>query len=99
MLLPWLLLQAGATMPPIRFDLATVKPIERPCTAGSSGDIVVCARSGEKQRVAVLPPTGDPLPKAETRLFGQVRGGVSAHQTFIGGFPSNRIMLTVKAPF
>jgi hypothetical protein len=99
MLLPWLLLQAGAVVPPIHFDLREAKPAERPCASGAGREIVVCARNADSHRVAVLPPVEDPLPKAETRLFGQVRGGVAAEQTMVGGFPSNRIMLTVKAPF
>jgi hypothetical protein len=99
MLLPWLLLQAGATTLPIPFDLATMKPAARPCATGSGGEIVVCARDEGSDRISVLPVAEDPLPKAEIGLFGQVRGGVGTQQASVGGFPSQRIMVKVKVPF
>lgn len=36
---------------------------------------------------------------AEFGLFGQVRGAVGVQQNAVGGFPSNRVMVTVKVPF
>ena len=96
-----ILLQAGATLPPVDFDLARLEASASSCApGGSGGEIVVCAGSGSHNRLPPLADRADAgLPKAEIGLFGKVRGSVGVQQNGVGGFPSNRVMVTVKIPF
>jgi len=38
-------------------------------------------------------------PKAEWKLFGDVKAGVGFQQRNVGGIPSNAVMATIKIPF
>lgn len=97
-------IQAGGTSPDPRlatFDLAAIKP-PAGCDA-SSTDIVVCGRSeaardrlkGAPQGIEAPPA----LPKAEIGVIGTVRATAETEAVAVGGFPSNRVMLRLKAPF
>lgn len=88
---------APADVAGIDFDLAKVKPAA-PCN-GLGSDIVVCARRREENRVGALPEVEiSALPKAEFKLFGDVKGAVETEQAGVGGFVSNRVMARVKIP-
>lgn len=100
LLLSLMLLQAGTALAPVDFDLAQLKPSTAPCKTGRADEIVVCGSNGPGNRlVPVEDRTVDGLPKAEIGLFGNVRGGVGVQRNDVGGFPSNRVMATVKIPF
>jgi hypothetical protein len=100
-----ILLQA---QPPAPFNLEGFKITERPCPApGTAGaDIVVCGRrSGQTDRLgpeaaAQAGPIDQPiLPKAETKIIGDVRGSLRGEREGVGGFISNRALVTVTVPF
>lgn len=94
-----MLLQAGASLPPIAFDLAKLKPGDA-CAAGTGGEIVVCARRrAPDYRVTGDTDAPDGMKRAEGRLFGQVHGSLHGEQNMVGGFPSNRMMVTLTLPF
>lgn len=97
-LLTMILLQVGAAPPPISFDLSKLEPSESSCSSGAGRDIVICAKR-RSDRVVALPDAPEGLPKAEIGLFGNVRGSMYVQQNGVGGFPSNRVMATVKVPF
>lgn len=102
MLLFLALLQSATDLPPIDFDLAKVDTSEAACAGGGGGAIVVCGRRRIRppDRVTRYPEVAvEALPKAETRLFGQVRGKVGMEGANVGGFTSNRAMVTVAVPF
>ena len=101
MLLIALLLQAGldSGAPPPSFDLGKLPPRRGTCGAdGAGGEIVVCARTGQGDRLEPVAEIDEDPPKAETGLFGKVRGGVAAEGGNVGGFQSNRVMVKVKVP-
>lgn len=75
----------------------------RSCAAegGQAGDVVVCGRPDQEQfRLRPLPDRTEPaVPRAETRVFGNVKAAADVEQAGVDGFPSNRIMLRLKFPF
>lgn len=86
-------LQAAAATAPIRYDVAAVV---KPCTGGNEKDIVVCgSRDKTKYRIPPLPPAPSGFGTAE-RDIGGARAGVHVEQVDVGGFPSKRIMASVK---
>lgn len=95
-----LMMQAGtAAASPDRIVL----PLVKPCGADPDPEeVVVCARGNEQFRLRPLPPRPERsvIPKAETRLFGQVVGAVEAEQVGLdNGMQSKRMMLKLKMPF
>lgn len=95
-----MLIDAAASLPPIAFDLAKLRTAADACASPDRGEIVVCARRrGPDDRITAEPDPPEAMPRAETRLFGQLRGGVRAQQQTVGGFPSNRMMMTLTLPF
>lgn len=94
-----MLLQA-IDLPPIAFDLARLKPRTDDCAAGTGTDIVVCARRrAPSDRIAGGADAPDGMKRAEFGLFGQARGSLHGERADVGGFPSNRMMVTIKIPF
>lgn len=99
-LLALMLLQAAAAAPLKSFDLAKLKARDD-CPVAQGDQIVVCARrpSSTTDRVNSDAAIADAMPKAEMGLFGSVRGSLHGEREAVGGFPSNRLMVTVTAPF
>lgn len=98
-----LLAQAAALPPSLDFDLARLVPAKRSCTTGTAptgGEIVVCARKKVATDIPVKErPVELLLPKAEFKLFGQVRAKVDGQQGNVGPIPTNRAMVTMSVPF
>lgn len=70
------------------------------CTPAPAGEIVVCARDQERDRLRPLPDvSGSVLPKAETRLGDGVVASAHVEQAGVGGWPSNRLMVDLKFGF
>lgn len=99
----WLMVGLQAAGPP-----APVTPmklqIAKPCPAATeTGDIVVCARSNEADRLRPLPEKyvrRDGPPKAEVRVFGDAKLAAEAEQgADAQGGPINRAMIRLKLPF
>jgi hypothetical protein len=72
------------------------------CGKGQIDEIVVCGARDADKRYRLQPIDSDlyadaPI-RAETNLLGGTLG-VGATQAGVGGFPSNRIMLTFKIKF
>ncbi|WBO24149.1 hypothetical protein [Sphingomonas abietis] len=101
-----LLLQAAATIapaPPPEPDDRLLHPAPPPphC-ATSTNEIVVCAKDQNSYRLQQSGPQFDSsgaLPKAEWKIFGDVKAGVGTSQRNVGGYPSNAVMAKIKIPF
>lgn len=94
---------ATAAAPPAGAGESLLHPVtpESHCDASSS-QIVVCARDRDAYRLPAIGPVpapGDQLPRAEWRLFGNTKVGVSAAQRSVGGFSAPAAMVTVTVPF
>jgi hypothetical protein len=75
---------------------------ETPCKPGAdrgSGDIVVCAKPSQTYRIAPVKPAGPALPPAAIKLSSNVAAKIRVEQQDVGGFPSNRVMLSFKIRF
>lgn len=98
-----LLLMQGAAVPDVAFDLRELPARAPDCDATTGDEIVVCGRSDSlKHRLPPLAPTPvEPLlPRAEFKLFGDVKGAIENEAVQMpGGVQSNRIMLRMKVPF
>ena len=99
-----LLVQAAAGPPPIDFDLGRIRSKPASCSVSERHDaleIVICAkrRAGDDFRLSELPDREDGLPRAEFGVPGLARVGLRAEQVDVGGFPSKRMMVTIKIPF
>lgn len=98
-----LLAQAASPSPALDFDLARFVPAKPACntaTAPPGGEIVVCARKKVATDIPVKErPVELLLPKAEFKLFGQVRGKVAGQQGNVGPIPTHRAMVTMSVPF
>jgi hypothetical protein len=95
----WILLLQALGVAPLSFDLAKLKAPDD-CSAPGSGQIIVCGRQRSGSgRVEITPARDDAMPRAETGLFGSVRGNLHNEQSSVGGFVSNRIMATMTVPF
>lgn len=97
MLLLWLSAQAAGD-PPTPLDLS-LPPLR--CSAdGSAAEVTVCGRR-DKNRYRIAPqyrtPPNEGLGRAERRIGG-VGVGAATERVDVGGWPSNRIMLTINIP-
>ncbi len=75
---------------------------EKRCKAGAdreTGEIVVCAKPPQDYRLGPEAPLGPALPPASVKLSGNVAAKIHVEQQDVGGFPSNRVMLSVKLRF
>jgi hypothetical protein len=100
MLLFILVAQVAASSPAVDFDLAKLAPVRPGCNGAiPGGEIIVCA----KRRATDIPikalPVEPLLPKAEFKLFGQVRGKISGERGSVGPIPTNQAMVTMTVPF
>lgn len=83
-------------------EAESVRLTETPCKAGAdrgSGDIVVCAKPSPTYRIGPVKPAGPALPPAAVKLSGNVAAKVHLENQDVGGFPSNRVMLSFKIRF
>lgn len=99
MLAGLLLLQAVAG-PPAAIDLRAA--IHRPCPPQEAdGEVVVCARRNEDQRLAKLPERAgpEPLDPLSFRLPGGGKGNVHAIQTELPGAIGQGAAVTLTIPF
>jgi hypothetical protein len=86
----------GGTDIPPDFDLQNVQP------APSPNAIVVTGRRRDERvdREVVATSEEPPLGRAETTLFGKVKGNVHVEsQTLANGMTSQRVMVGIKLPF
>lgn len=81
---------------PAKLDLH----LSRACNpAGPEGEIVVCARPDANQRYRYRDLSVDGatiLPRAEFRLNDAASLAVTTQSANVGGFTSNRVMVTLK---
>lgn len=88
--------------PDIRFDLKDLLTADV-CAPGDGDEIVVCAKPKDDRRYRLPPLAGMAedagLPRAETMLFGSVKGSIEGETVGVGGAPSNRIMFRLTTPF
>ncbi|CAN5213795.1 hypothetical protein BH09PSE3_BH09PSE3_02950 [soil metagenome] len=100
MLLYLLAAQVAASSPAMDFDLGKLAPPRPGCNAASGGEIIVCAKRRVPTDVPMKAIPVEPLlPKAEFKLFGQVRGKIAGEQGNVGPIPTNRAMVTMSVPF
>lgn len=73
-----------------------LKPALSACDATSADRIVVCGKRSDRYRIAPAPaPSAEAaLPPARFKLFGQVPTRMHVEQVDVGGFPSQRAMVT-----
>ena len=64
-------------------------------------EVVVCGRSGGQSpyRIGPQAPTPPALPQAEVKLSEGVEAKLGAEQGEVGGFTTNRAMITLKIKF
>ncbi len=102
-MLALLILEVAAATSPSTFDLRDLMSTQSSCGArgSNSSDIVVCAERAvpENNTNMTFPEEEQLLPKAETGLFGRVRGKLSGQQGNVGGIVTNRAMVVVTVPF
>lgn len=98
---PILLFLAEAVAAPVDFDLAKLPRLQGVCRPRDTDQIIVCApKEKATNRVQDLGNADEPyLPKAELKLFGDVKAAVENEAANVGGFPSNRVMMRLKIPF
>ena len=99
MWLPLLLLgqsTAGPQQPRIVIDL-----LPKPCAQSSEqrGEIVVCGRRDEPYRIGPIGPTQPALPDARIGIGDDATLSAEAQQGEVGGFTTNRAMVTLKIKF
>jgi hypothetical protein len=91
--------QEGA--PPPRHFLKGAE--ERGCAAGNSrGEVVVCGREDAQERYRLRVEADDRFVEKPVRAEADILGGKAAirgEQAGIGGFISNRAMLSIAWPF
>ena len=97
-----LLVQAVAG-PPVPLELRQTAPrSSTPCLATSEdGEIVVCGRRTEDQRLAKLPEADETAPSdpLSFRLPGGGKGRIHAIQSNVGGFTGQGAAVTLTFPF
>jgi len=86
------------------FDLRDITAGKTTCSsqgAASRDEIIVCAQSGDLAKVRVPRSFAEEEgpPQVEFGLFGRVRGKIHTERGDVGGFTSNRAMVTVTVPF
>lgn len=85
---------AGAGDIPADFDLKSVKP------SPDANAIIVTGRHQSQRVEREAVSTEPPLGRAETGLFGKVKGNLHVEsQSFGNGTTSQRVMVGVKVPF
>lgn len=104
MFLAALFLEAAAVSSSASFDLRDVVTDKAACSsqgAESKGDIVVCGKRGDPEKAHILGSyvENEEPAQAEFGLFGRVRGKINVEQGNVGGFTTNRAMVTVTVPF
>jgi len=104
MFLAALFLEATIVSSSTSFDLRNVAKGKAACSSEgdeSRGDIVVCANRGnhENTRIFESHDEEEGPPQAEFGLFGNVRAKIHTERANVGGFTSNRAMVTVTVPF
>jgi hypothetical protein len=103
MMLFIVLAQVAAASSALDFDLAKMGTPKRGCNAdntASGSEIVVCAKGHAETDIPITAmPVEQLLPKAEFKLFGQVRGKVTVEQGNVGPIPTNRATFTMSVPF
>ncbi len=104
MFLAALFLDAAAASLSTSFDLRDLPAKKTGCSSQkgeAKGDIIVCARTGDPDKARLSGPYDerDGPPQAEFVLFGRVRARIHGDQANIGGFTTNRAMVTVTVPF
>ena len=104
MFLAALFLDAAAVSSSISFDLGDVVPHKTTCSSQggeAKGDIIVCAKPGDPDKDRISGPYAEKEgpPQAEFGLFGRARAKIHAEQANVGGFTTNRAMVTVTVPF
>ncbi|MFN3775385.1 hypothetical protein [Sphingomonas parapaucimobilis] len=64
------------------------------------GDVVVCGRSSDADRIGTIPDYSRPttLPKARTKIAGVGAVSAEAEQVDVGGIPSKRAMIRLAIP-
>ena len=102
-MLALLILEIAAATSPSTFDLRDLVPRQLSCAErrSNSGDIVVCAKKAvpENNTDVTFYEDEQLLSKAETGLFGRVRGKLSGEKGNVGGIVTNRAMVVVTVPF
>lgn len=87
----------------VEAKIAGMMAREGRCDTETTGsEIVVCGRrdlNRYRMGVAVGPAAPEGLPMAETSLGGNVRGAIENERADVGGYPSNRVKVTIKIPF
>ena len=98
-----ILLAQAVAGPPVPIELRQVAPrSSSPCpTTGDDGEIIVCGRRPENQRLAKLPEADKPAPSdpLSFRLPGGGKGNVHAIQSTVGGFTGQGAAVTLTFPF
>lgn len=100
MFLATLLLDSAVFSSSTSFDLRDVVAGNATCSsqgAASRDEIIVCAKRGdlENARVPGSYVEEEGLPQVEFGLFGRVRARIHGNQVNVGGFTTNRAMVTV----
>jgi len=75
---------------------------QTPCKPGTdrgTGEIVVCAKPSQPYRIGPVEQSGPALPPAAIELSSNVAANIHVEQQGVGGFPSNRVMLSFKIRF
>ncbi|WP_420140419.1 hypothetical protein [Sphingomonas sp.] len=89
------------TVPPPRHFLKGAE--ERGCAAGDNrGEVVVCGREDVQERYRLRIEADDRFVEKPVRAEADILGGkasIHGEQAGIGGFVSNRAMLTIAWPF
>jgi hypothetical protein len=98
-----ILLAQAVSGPPVPNELRKIAPqSSAPCPATSEGgEIIVCGRRSEDQRLAKLPETdkAEPSDRLSFRLPGGGKGNIHAFQSNVGGFTGQGVAVTLKIPF
>lgn len=95
------LLIFAVTPAEIDFDLAQLPRRAPECRSSNGDQILVCApKIVRDNRVTELGSADEAyLPKAEVKLFGDVKASVENEAVKVGNAQSNRMMVRVKIPF
>lgn len=93
-------LQTGAVAGPV-LPLPRKASTARRCPPDDSGgDVVVCGRSSDADRIGTVPDYSRPmtLPKARTEIAGVGTLSAETEQADVGGSPSKRGMIRLTIP-
>ena len=93
-------LQTGAVAGPV-LPAPRRTPTARRCPPDDGGgDVVVCGRSPDEDRIGTIPDYSAPmtLPKARTEISGVGTLSAETEQGDVGGIPSKRAMIRLTIP-